>query len=167
MEIKKILLATDFLTGAEQATPYAVDLAERYGAKLFIVHVIQDIGKITSWYAPKVNLSELKKSMEEKSRQELQRCCTLGLGGYSDVEYRLLTGVPSEEIVAFQKENKIDLIVIATNNGKAPDKRKVFGGTAEGVVKNAACPVLTVAPTGEGMPESKDPKLCSAGEIRL
>jgi nucleotide-binding universal stress UspA family protein len=167
MEIEKILLATDFLAGASHATPYAADLAERYGAKLYVVHVIQDVGKITEWYAPRVNLGELKKSMEEKSKQELQRCCTEGLGGYKNVEYRLLTGVPHEEILKFQRDNNIGLIVIGTNSRKAADNREVFGSTADRVVKYSPCPVLTVMPTGAESPESKDPKLCSAGEIRF
>ena len=166
MEIKKILLATDFLSGAAHATPYAADLAGRYGAKLYVVHVIQDVAKLTEWYAPRVNLSELKKSMEEKSKQELQQCCTLGLGGYKNVEYRLLTGVPHEEILKFQQDNKIDLIVIGANSRKAAGAKEVFGSTADRVVKFATCPVLTVMPTGE-IPESKDPKLCSDGEIRF
>jgi len=167
MEIKKILLATDFSAGATHATAYAADLAERYGAKLYVVHVIQDVGKLTAWYAPKVNLSELKKSMEEKSKQELEQCCTVGLGGYKNLEYRLLTGVPPEEILKFQKDNNIGLIVIGTNSRKAADDRKVFGSTADRVVKYATCPVLTVMPAGDETPESLDPKLCSAGEIRF
>ena len=167
MEIKKILLATDFMAGAVHATPYAADLAERYGAKLYIVHVIHDVGKMTEWYAPKVNLGELKKTMEEKSKQELQQCCTLRLGGYKNVEYRLLTGVPDEEILKFQRENNIDLIVIGTNSRKMAYNRRIFGSTADRVVKYSQCPVLTVMPTDEEPPESRDPKLCSAGEIRF
>jgi nucleotide-binding universal stress UspA family protein len=167
MEIKKILLATDFLAGATHATAYAADLASRYEAKLYVVHVIQDVGKLTAWYAPKVNLKELKKTMEEKSKQELQNCCTLGLGGYKNVEYSLLTGVPSEEIVKFQQDNNIGLIVIGTNSRKEAGAKEVLGSTADRVVKFATCPVLTVVPTGEEPPESKDPKLCSSGEIRF
>jgi nucleotide-binding universal stress UspA family protein len=167
MEIKKILLATDFLTGSKNAAAYAADLASRYGAKLYIVHVIQDVGKLTKWYAPKVNLTELKKTMEEKSKQELQDCCTLGLGGYKNVEYRLLTGEPSEEIVKFQQDNNIGLIVIATNSRKEAGAKEVLGSTADRVVKFATCPVLTVVPTEEEPSESTDPKLCSDGEIRF
>jgi len=167
MEIRKILLATDFMSGAVQATPYAADLAQRYGAKLYILHVIQDIGKMTDWYAPKVNLRDLRKAMEERSKQELQQCCTQGLGGYKNVEYRLLVGVPDEEIVKFQKDNNIDLIVIATNSKKSADDRKILGSTADRVVKYATCPVLTVMPAVAEVPESTDPKLCSDGEIRF
>ncbi len=167
MEIKKILLATDFQTGSKHATVYAADLASRYGAKLYVIHVIQDVAKMTSWYAPKVNLNDLKKAMEEKSKQELQNCCTLGLGGYKDVEYRLLTGVPSDEIVKFQQDNDIELIVIGTNSRKEASEKKVLGSTADQVVKFATCPVLTVVPTEGEPPESTDPKLCSDGEIRF
>jgi len=167
MEIKKILLATDFLEGSKHATLYASDLASKYGAKLYVVHVIQDMGKLTAWYAPKVNLSELKKTMEEKSREELQNCCTLGLGGFKNVEYSLLTGVPSEEIVKFQQDNNIGLIVIGTNSRKEAGAKVVLGSTADRVVKFATCPVLTVVPTGDEIPESTDPKLCSDGEIRF
>ena len=69
MEIKNILFATDFSAASRKAAPYAADLAKRYAATLYILHVIQDIEKITEWYAPKVSLSELHKVMEEKSRQ--------------------------------------------------------------------------------------------------
>jgi nucleotide-binding universal stress UspA family protein len=91
-----------------------------------------DVGKMTEWYASKVNLGELKKAMEEKSKQELQMCCNQGLGGYKNVEYRLLTGIPDEEILKFQKENNIDLIVIGTNSRKMAYNRRIFGSTAQG-----------------------------------
>jgi nucleotide-binding universal stress UspA family protein len=167
MEINKILFATDFSAGSKQAAPYAADLAKRYGATLYILHVIQDVEKITEWYAPKVNLNELHKVMEERSNQELRNCCKDGLGGYQKVEYRLLKGHPGEEIVKFQKENDIGLVVMATHNRPAADQAEIFGSTAYNVVKGAHCPVLTVAPSEKEAEESVDPKLCSDGEIRL
>jgi nucleotide-binding universal stress UspA family protein len=167
MDIKKILFATDFSINSSHATQHAADLAKRYGAKLYIVHVIQDMGKLTEWYAPKVNLTELQKRMEEKSNQELHRCCTEGLGGYQNVEYRLLTGVPHEEILKFQKDNDISLIVIGTGSRKTTGDTSSFSSTADQVVKNVPCLVLTVTPSDEEIPESTDPKLCSDGEIRL
>jgi len=168
MEISKILFATDFSAGSRQAAPYAADLAKRYGATLYILHVIQDIEKITEWYAPKVNLNELHKVMEEKSKQELQNCCTSGLGGYQKVEYKLVKGVPSEEILKFQQENNIGMIVIGTHSRTSTSKAEIFGTTADRVVKESSCPVLTVIPSEHPEEnESTDPKICSEGEIRL
>ncbi len=167
MDIKKILFATDFSEGAAHAIPYAVDMAKRYGAKLTIVHVLQDIEKITAWYAPKVNMDELHRTMEAKAKKELEHCCAGELKGYQDVEYRLLKGIAHEELLKFQRDNNIELIVIGTHSRKTLGKGAVFGSTADRVVKHARCPVLTVMPADEEMPESKNAKLCSSGEIRL
>ncbi|HYA14597.1 MAG TPA: universal stress protein [Syntrophales bacterium] len=79
----------------------------------------------------------------------------------------MLTRVPHEEILKFQQDNNIGLIVIGTNSRKAAGAKEVFGSTADRLVKYATCPVLTVISTGEEVPESKDPKLCSDGEIRF
>ena len=167
MEISKILFVTDFSAGSRIAAPYAADLAKRYEATLIVLHVIQDIEKITEWYAPKVNLNDLHKVMEEKARQELQNCCTSGLGGYKKVEYRLVKGVPSDEILKFQQENNIGLIVIGPHSHVSAAKAEIFGTTTDRVIKGASCPVLTVIPSEEQLQESTDPKICSDGEIRL
>jgi nucleotide-binding universal stress UspA family protein len=170
MEIKNILFATDFSAASKKAAPYAADLAKRYGATLYILHVIQDIEKITEWYAPKVSLSELHKVMEEKSRQELQNCCKDGLDGYEKVEYRLIKGMPSEEILKFQQQNHIGLIVIGAHSKKLSGRAEIFGITTDTLVKHSLCPVLTVTITDEEIEkikESTDPKICSDGEIRL
>lgn len=167
MEIKKIVFATDFSAGSNYTAPYAADMARKFGAKLYVIHVIQDMGKMTSWYAPKVNMKELEKTMEEKSKQELQLCCTEGFGDFKNVEYRLLKGAPYEQILKFQQDNKADLIVIGIIGGHNTGKENAFGSTADRVVKNARCPVLTVSLPDKGTAESYDPRLCSAGEIRL
>ncbi|MGV8056840.1 MAG: universal stress protein [Smithellaceae bacterium] len=167
MEIKKIVFATDFSAGSNYTAHYAAEMARRYGAKLYVIHVIQDMGKMTAWYAPKVNMKELQKTMEEKSQQELQLCCTEGFGDLKNVEYRLLKGVPYEQILNFQQENKVDVIVIGTIGGHNTGKKNAFGSTADRVVKNARCPVLTVSLPAQEAAESYDPRLCSSGEIRF
>ena len=167
MEIKKIIFATDFSAGSKCTAPCAAEMARKFGAKLYVIHVIQEMGKMTAWYAPKVNINELQKTMEEKSKQELQLCCTEGFGDFKNVEYRLLKGAPYEQILKFQQENKADLIVMGTIGGHNTGKENAFGSTTDRVVKHALCPVLTVSPPENGTDESYDPRLCSDGEIRL
>ncbi len=167
MEINKIVFATDFSAGSNYTAPYAAEMARKFSAKLYVIHVIQDTEKMTSWYAPKVNMKELEKAMEEKSQKELQLCCTTGFGDYKNVEYHLLKGAPYEQILKFQQDNKADLIVIGTVGGHNTGKKNVFGSTADRVVKKALCPVLTVSLPANEAAESTDPRLCSSGEIRL
>ena len=66
MNVKKILFPTDFSEGSDNALPYAADMAKHYGAKLCVLHVIQDIAEATGWYVPHVSLDELYRDIEKK-----------------------------------------------------------------------------------------------------
>ncbi len=143
MEIKSILFPTDFSEGSNEALNYAVDLANRYGAKLYLIHVIYDIAKGSGWYVPHISMDQMYKDIEEGAKKELERFGNQELGGLKNVERTVIKGVPHEEIINFAKNNKIDLIVIGTHGRKGLD-RILFGSTAAQVVRFAPCPVLTV-----------------------
>jgi nucleotide-binding universal stress UspA family protein len=143
MEIRKVLFPTDFSEGSAVAIPYVADLVRKYGAKLYIVHVIYDVAKTSGWYVPHVSMDELFKDMEAAAKKELERCCVEELRGYQDVERVVLRGEPSEEILRFAEDKKTDLVVLGTHGRKGFD-RVLFGSTAAKVVRGAHCPVLTV-----------------------
>lgn len=143
MEIKSILFPTDFSDGSSQALKYAVDMANRYGAKLHIIHVIYDIAKASGWYVPHISVDQMYKEMEEGAKKELERFGVEELSGVKNLERSVIMGVPHEEIVNYANKSKVDLIVIATHGRKGID-RILFGSTAAQVVRFAPCPVLTV-----------------------
>lgn len=143
VEIKKILFPTDFSEGALNALPYAVDLAKSYGAKLYMLHVIYDIATSSGLYVPHISVDEMYKEMDASARKELERFGMDKRVDVKDLEYAAIRGVPYEEILKFAQEENIDLIVIGTHGRKGLD-RVLFGSTAERVVRNASCPVLTV-----------------------
>ena len=143
MEIKSILFPTDFSEGSSQALKYAVDLSKKYGAKLYLVHVIYDIAKATGWYVPHVSMDQMYKDIQEGAKKEIERFGLDELGDLKNIERTVLTGVPHEEIIAFTKKNKVDIITMGTHGRKGID-RILFGSTAAQVVRFAPCPVLTV-----------------------
>lgn len=143
MEVKRILFPTDFSEGSSHAIPYAVDLTRHYNARLYIIHVIYDIAKATGWYVPHVNIDELYRDLEANARKECERWCVEELRGYKEIEHHILRGVPQEEILRFAEEKQVDLIVMGTHSRRGLE-RVFFGSTAERVVRNARCPVLTV-----------------------
>jgi nucleotide-binding universal stress UspA family protein len=143
MEIKSILFPTDFSEGSAQALQYAVDMSKRYGAKLYVIHVIYDIAKATGWYVPHVSMDEMYKDIQEGAKKELERFGVEELAGVKNVDRRVITGVPHEEIINFVSANKIDLVIMGTHGRKGIDKI-LFGSTAAQVVRHAPCPVLTV-----------------------
>jgi nucleotide-binding universal stress UspA family protein len=143
MEIKSILFPTDFSEGSSQALQYAVDMTKKYGARLYVVHVIYDIAKATGWYVPHVSMDQMYKDIEEGAKKELERFGVEELSGLKNLERSVVMGVPHEEIINFAKKNKIDIIVMGTHGRKGID-RILFGSTAAQVVRFAPCPVLTV-----------------------
>ena len=143
MEIRRILFATDFSEGSSHALPYAADIARQYGAKLFLVHVIYDVAMSAGWYVPHVSIDEIYNDMEKSARAELEKSFVDEMRGLGDIERVVLKGIPYEEISKFAEEQKIDLVVLGTHGRRGID-RMLFGSTAEQVVRNAPCPVLSV-----------------------
>lgn len=146
MEIKRILFPTDISEGSAHAVPFVADLTRHYGAKLYVIHVMYDVGRATGWYVPHISMDELYRDIASNAMKEIEKCCVEELGGYKEVDYAVLKGVPHEEILKFADEKKIDLIVMGTHSRRGLD-RVIFGSTAERVVRHAPCPVLTVGPS--------------------
>lgn len=143
MKIKNILLPADFSEGSLYALPYAVDLARTYGAKLHMLHVLYDIATASGLYIPHASVDVMYKEMEANALKELERFGFSQREDFKDVEYTVIRGVPYEEILKFAKTKAADLIVMGSHGRKGLD-RVLFGSTAERVVRNAECPVLTV-----------------------
>lgn len=143
MLTKRILLPTDFSEGALNALPFALDMAQNCGAKLFLLHVIYDVVTASGLYVPHISFDEMYKDLEKSAQKELEKFGCEQLCSLKDVEYTVLRGIPYETILNFAGEKNIDLIVIATHGRKGLD-HFLFGSTAEKVVRYAPCPVLTV-----------------------
>ncbi len=143
MEIKSILFPTDFSEGSAEALKYAVEFANRYGAKLYVLHVIYDVAKASGFYVPHVSMDAIYKEIQEGAKKELDNFGVNELSGLKNVERIVQTGVPYQEIMNCAVKNKIDIIIIGTH-GRTGIDRILFGSTAAQVVRNAPCPVLTV-----------------------
>lgn len=143
MKINTILFATDFSEGSKNALPYAVDLAKRYEAKLFFMHVVYDVTRATGWVVPHVSVEEMYKDLEKGAKAELEKTFIDEMRGFGNIEHVVTKGIPYEEITRFAETNKVDLIVLATH-GRTGLDRLLFGSTAEQVVRYAPCPVLSV-----------------------
>jgi nucleotide-binding universal stress UspA family protein len=143
MKVEKILFPTDFSEGSFHALPYAVDLTKHYNARLYILHVVYDVFKATDTHIPHISADELYKEISEWANKEIDTCCIEEIRGLSNVEKVVLKGIPHEEIMKYAAEKQIDMIIIGTY-GKKGLERFIFGSTAEKVVRNAPCPVMTV-----------------------
>ncbi len=138
-----ILFASDFSGSSEYAFDYAYSLAQKFSAKLVIVHVINEPVDLRGFYVPHISFENLEKEIAESAEKMMERFCSEKLSGFSNYEKYVLSGIPFEEIVKKSVETGADLIVMGTHGRKGLD-HMLFGSTAERVVRAASCPVMTV-----------------------
>ncbi|MBM4300748.1 MAG: universal stress protein [Deltaproteobacteria bacterium] len=146
MGFKAILVATDFSECAGAAFKVAKSLARQFGAKIVLLHVIQQ--RIVSRVAEhlKVEPDSLLLAFREEAQQHLDeflgKCCPDGL----EVTGMVTVGIPFQEIAVIARDLAADLIVMGGygRSGRGPIEEVFFGSTAEKVVRLLPCPVLCV-----------------------
>ncbi len=144
-EIKNILFPVDFTEASEKVVPYARLLAEKFGAKLYVVFVVEDLMRYAGFYVPHAALEKLEKELFEGAQKRMETFLEENLSGLSEVEPLILSGEVAEKICQAAREKDIDLIIMGTH-GRQGLEKALFGSVAEKVVKTAPCPVLTVNP---------------------
>ncbi|MFW6129420.1 MAG: universal stress protein [Candidatus Aminicenantaceae bacterium] len=144
LPINKILWPTDFSEPSYNALKSAVEMAEKFGSTLYLVHVIAPIPAVAGPMGPAgfdVSLyqEELKKSASKKLKQISENKVPEKIKIQTIIKH----GEAATEINRAAKEENIDLIVIATH-GETGLGHLIFGSVAEKVVRNASSPVLTI-----------------------
>jgi nucleotide-binding universal stress UspA family protein len=138
-----ILFATDFSDNSDHAFEYALSLATRFDSRLVIIHVINEPVDLRGFYVPHVSFDTLEKEIEEGAEKMMQKFCRTRIKDFTNYKTLTVSGIPYEEILKTAGEEKISLIVMGTQGRKGID-HFLFGSTAERVVRNATCPVMTI-----------------------
>lgn len=146
-----VVAATDFSSGGDLAVNCAIELAEATGARLDILHVIEAVSYPGFYYplndARVYDLPLLRR----RATEELQGLMsTERTARVSESRVRVEVGRPSTEIAKFANEIGADLIVVASH-GRTGFDRALMGSVAEGVLREAACPVLVVRIDGKSL----------------
>jgi nucleotide-binding universal stress UspA family protein len=140
MEIHHILAPTDFSEAATETVTAAFELAQTFGAKLSLLHVIE-----VPVYAMEVALPLA--DLEQDARRELARLLPEAETAHVAVTRLVELGVPAQKIVDTATAEQVDLIVMATH-GRTGLGHLILGSVAERVVRLAPCAVLTIRPSG-------------------
>lgn len=146
IQLKRILLPTDFSDYSANATKYACELATRFDAELHLLHALE-IQSTT----PSFVMGLAIPSYTHESQAAVEKAMTGVLDSQwsanRTVVHAIVEGSPKVEIIQYARKHAIDLIVLATH-GRTGLSHVIMGSVAEAVVRTAPCPVLTVRPEG-------------------
>ena len=135
--IRTVLHPTDYSELSRPAFDLACALARDFGAELIICHVspppIIAAGEGVVLDFPTGETEQMAARLEQVTPDD----------PHVRVAHRLLRGDPATEIVRLADDAKPDLIVMGTH-GRSGLGRLLMGSVAEGVMRKAPCPVVTV-----------------------
>ena len=129
----KILVCYDGSNVAKDAARLAGHHAEVYGASLLMVKALQQ--------SPELKFEDIQR---EETSLESEAKEILGDSSISFETHAIVTNMsPGEEVVEFAKRNEVEEIVIGIRKRSKVGKL-VFGSTAQFVILNAHCPVVSI-----------------------
>ncbi len=134
----RVLLASDGSPDAALAARSAVELCEKTGSELHLVHVGEYVPTYLAFTEEEP--AELQRNAQRLLDEEAEKIRAAG-GRISETHLRL--GRPAEQIVTLSEELGVGIVVIGSR-GLGGLKRAVMGSVSESVVRHAHCPVFLV-----------------------
>ena len=137
---RHILFAVDFTEDAARVGARAVDLAERYGARLSLLHVVEylplDLGDGVMPVEPLGVDEDLLKQARERLAELGEQL------GRTDAELFVEVGATKEGVARVAAAEGVDLVVVGSHHRHG--LALLLGSTAKAVLGAAPCDVLAV-----------------------
>jgi universal stress protein A len=145
-EPKRILVPTDFSEHSDKALKEALDIAEKYNSKIYLLHVIdKQVQQCAVDYClSNADVEKLETDSVNWSSEMLKKeISKFDKTDSMEIELDIKKGDPFNEIVKEQKDKKIDLVVMSSF-GRTGLKKYMLGSVADKVIRNATSQVLMV-----------------------
>ncbi len=147
-----ILAATDLVRTADPVVTAAIRLADRFRARLHILHVLesgdtQDRRRIRHFITGR-NM-ETSDAYEKLVMDEIHALYSPMIPSSVEGDIRVVPGFPWEEILRWSRLLASGLIVMGPHSARAAEKGVIrvagkIGSTVEGVVTRENCPVMII-----------------------
>lgn len=137
----EVLLPTDGSDYAARAVGPALAIAERFGARVHVLHVVNpaDLPAEAGDTPPVELLERLEAEGKAVTEEIAERVREAGLEAVTSVR----EGYPAAALLDYAPDREIDLIAMGTA-GKTGLNRFLLGSTTERVIRHAPVPVLAV-----------------------
>ena len=142
--MKSVLAPVDLSDAAADVVSEAGALAGNVGGRVLLLHVVPPTA-VTSEYAVESERLAEEETLKAERSLEHWRDSLKNLG--MDAEANVLHGPPVETIVEEAARRNADYIVMGSH-GHGALYHLFVGGTAGGVIKRSACPVMVVPGPG-------------------
>jgi len=139
-----MICPSDFSAGSLEALTYATELAQHFGAELYLVHVLPTHPDAVDWKEEdEADVPGAERVLSSEAEGQLRKLTEPLLAKGVRAHALLTHGDAAEQVARVARDEGADVIVIATH-GATGWRHLAFGSVAEKVVRLAGCPVLTI-----------------------
>ena len=145
-DYQHVLVAVDYTKHSVYVAEKARVLANKYQAKLSVIHVLDNIPMPDTSYGTVIALDQI--APDELLEAEKIKFMELGDQLAIDVVNRwMVWGIPTQEIINIAAQEQVDLIIVGSHgrHGLA----LLLGSTANSVLHHAKCDVMAVRLIGQ------------------
>lgn len=140
--MKKILVATDGSDHAGKGVEFASDLATKYKATVYLIHVVTPLRSF-----PEIDgglLQQWEDLHEKQATEILEKAeSVVKKKGVENYQATLLRGNPAQEIIEFARKNSVDMIVMGSR-GAGKLEMLMLGSVSNKVCHLADCSCVTI-----------------------
>jgi nucleotide-binding universal stress UspA family protein len=159
---RNILFPTDFTSHARAALKYAAAFARQGGGRVLLFSVQSANVPANLLTLPERVFEDEQNHWLLQVRSEVRNLLADPLFDGIEVEPVIVEGEPAPEIAKAVRRYDIDLVTVVTH-GRKGLSRALWGSTAEEIIAEAPCPVLTIRPPQHDFVEHKGDR----SEVRL
>jgi len=142
---RNILFPTDFTPHARAALKYAAAFARSGGGRVVLFSVQSGSVPANLLAMPERVFAEQENHWLLQLRSEVRQLLADPLLEGIEIEPVIVEGEPATEIAKAVRDYDIDLVTVVTH-GRKGLSRALWGSTAEEIIAEAVCPVLTLRP---------------------
>jgi nucleotide-binding universal stress UspA family protein len=145
LTFERILAPTDFSSCALKAFQYAAGLARTFESEIVLLHVFDERVVSSLFNLKKLSPEVAREEMLKTAKKRMKKLLRVDFAKGLSISAEYAEGFPPRVVQEKAEELGADLIVMGTH-GDTGLAQLLYGSTAEGVVRGAPCPVLTVNP---------------------
>jgi universal stress protein A len=145
-DIQHILVLSRAAEDCRKAVHYGVSLAKKYGAELFVLHVIHDPFSMEGWSLPIPYLRALKEEqqkMREDIKKELDKIIAAEKTRGMNIKEFIREGAPVDEVFKIVETEKIDLMIMPAHEEERLE-HLLFSRDNETIIRKMPCSIFLV-----------------------
>lgn len=147
MQPGKIMCAIDFSDFTHMIVSYGKSLASEFDARLYLCHIVPTL-MVSSHLSSYIDYSGIESEQIRHARERLEEI-KKEFNIHCEILVSVSVGHVADQIEQITQQNKIDLVIAATNGGSGV-VRFLAGSVTNKLVKILSCPLLVLHAKSDG-----------------